>query len=74
MVVATAAPVTPISGNGPQPNTRNGPSTMLMMLASHSVRIEMVASPAPRNTAFNMNSITTVTHPAQHHPGVAGAR
>src|SRR5256885_478472 len=63
MVVATAAPATPRRGNGPQPNTRKGPSTMLMPFASQSVRIAMVASPAPRKLALIRNSRMTVTLP-----------
>jgi hypothetical protein len=52
VVVATAAPATPISGNGPQPKMKQGPSAMLRMFASQSVRIAMAASPAPRKTAL----------------------
>ena len=63
MVVATAAPVTPSAGNGPTPNTSIGPSTMLMPLASHSVRIAIAGSPAPRKAALIMNSRITVTLP-----------
>ena len=63
IVVAIAAPVTPSAGNGPTPNTSIGPSTMLMPLASHSVRIAIAGSPAPRKAALIMNSKITVTLP-----------
>src|SRR3569623_574371 len=56
MVVATAAPVTPSRGMGPSPNTITGPSRMLILFASHSVRMVMAASPAPRNAALIRNS------------------
>ena len=59
----SAAPVTPSLGNGPSPNTSNGPSTMLMPLARNSVRIATAGSPAPRNTALIRNSRMTVTLP-----------
>ena len=57
VVVATAAPVTPSAGNGPSPKMKHGPSTMLIALASHSTRIAIAASPAPRKTALIRNSI-----------------
>ena len=63
MLVATAAPVTPISGNGPTPKIRHGPSTMLMALPIHSTRIATAASPAPRNAALIRNSSTIVALP-----------
>ena len=55
-VVPIAAPVTPSSGNGPSPKMRQGSSTTLTVLASHSERIAIVASPAPRKTALIRNS------------------
>ena len=55
MVVATAAPVTPISGNGPRPKIKHGSRTMLQPFAIHRERRATVASPAPRNAAFNRN-------------------
>ena len=42
---------------------KQGPSTMLMTLASQSDRIAIAASPAPRKTALTTNSITMVTLP-----------
>ena len=63
MLVATAAPVTPISGNGPQPKMKHGPSTMLSAFASHSVRIAITASPAPRKIALIRKIMNTVTLP-----------
>ena len=42
---------------------KQGPSTMLSMLPSHSTRIAIAASPAPRKTALMRNSSTTVTLP-----------
>ena len=63
MVVATAAPVTPIRGTGPMPKTKIGPRTMLMPLASQSVRMVIAASPAPRKAALIRNSSTMVMQP-----------
>ena len=63
IVVAMAAPATPICGNGPSPKMRHGPSTMLMVLANHSTRIAMAASPAPRKMALMRNSSITVPQP-----------
>ena len=71
IVVATAAPVTPSRGNGPQPKMRQGPSTMLMPLASQSVRIVIEASPAPRKAALMTNSSSTVTLPPSMMRGYA---
>ena len=63
MFVATAAPVTPISGNGPQPKMKHGPSTMFSALASQSVRIAITASPAPRKIALMRKIRNTVALP-----------
>ena len=62
-MVAIAAPVTPMRGTGPMPKTKIGPSTMLMPLASQSVRMLIAASPAPRKEALIRNSSTTVMLP-----------
>ena len=56
VVVATAAPVMPSSGNGPRPKIRHGSRQILIALAIHSTRIAIAASPAPRNTALMRNS------------------
>ena len=61
MVVATAAPVTPISGKGPSPKIRQGSNTMFTRLASHTDHMAMAASPAPRKIAFIRNSRKMVT-------------
>ena len=61
MIVATAAPVTPIAGIGPNPKISTGSSTRFSAFATHSTRIAISASPAPRNTAFSRNSIMIVT-------------
>ena len=63
MVVATAAPVSPSSGNGPMPKMSRGSSTMLIALATTSERMAMAASPAPRNTALMTNSPMITTLP-----------
>ena len=63
-LVATAAPVTPSSGNGPMPKMKHGPSTMLSTLPRISTRMATAASPAPRKTAFCRNSRSTVALPA----------
>ena len=62
-VVAIAAPVTPSRGNGPTPKIRQGPSAMLMPFASHSTRIAIAASPAPRKIALMRKSIRMTTLP-----------
>ena len=49
MVVAVAAPTTPISGNGPSPKMSVGPSTMLIVLANHSTRINGRVSGAAKH-------------------------
>jgi hypothetical protein len=51
-----AAPVMPISGNGPRPKIRQGSRTRLTALASQSERMATVASPAPRKTALMRKS------------------
>ena len=48
VVVAIAAPVSPSSGKGPIPKISIGSSTMLIPFASHTERMAIVASPAPR--------------------------
>ena len=58
-----AAPVIPISGNGPRPKIRQGSSTMLTPLASQSDRIAIEASPAPRKIALIRNSSRMVALP-----------
>jgi len=63
MVVAMAAPVTPSRGNGLTPKIRQGPSTILMPLASHSTRIAIAASPAPRKMALIRNSSRITAFP-----------
>ncbi len=63
MLVATAAPVSPSSGNGPSPKIRQGSSTRLTALASHSERMAIEASPAPRKAALIRNSSMMVTMP-----------
>jgi hypothetical protein len=62
-VVATAAPMTPSSGKGPTPKMSMGARTMLMALASHSTRMEMAASPAPRKMALMRKSNSTLPMP-----------
>ena len=57
VVVATAAPATPSRGKGPMPKMKHGSRQMLKMLAIHSTRIAIAASPAPRKTALIRNSI-----------------
>jgi len=42
---------------------RQGPSTILMAFASHSTRIAMAASPAPRKIAFTRKRSVIVTQP-----------
>ena len=62
-VVATAAPVTPSSGNGPQPKMRKGSSRRLIAFAVQRTRIAIVASPAPRNAALMRKRRITVASP-----------
>ena len=64
ILVPIAAPVTPISGNGPMPKIKNGHTTMLIALPSHNMRIAMAGSPAPRKMALLRNSSVTVALPA----------
>ena len=61
--VASAAPVTPIRGKGPQPKIRQGSSTRLMMFDTQSRRIAMAASPAPRKMALFRKSRSTAQLP-----------
>ena len=56
MLVATAAPWIPSSGNGPMPKISIGSRKMLMPFASHRTRIAITASPAPRKMALIRNS------------------
>jgi hypothetical protein len=65
MVVPTAEPATPSRGNGPMPKIKQGFRQMFTMLASHSARMAVAASPAPRNTALMRNSKKMVTLPAK---------
>jgi hypothetical protein len=67
MVVAIAAPSTPIAGMGPQPKIRIGSSTMFSALATHSTRIAAAASPAPRKIALMTNSSRITTLPPSIH-------
>ena len=46
------------------PKIRNGHTTMLIALPSHSMRIAMAGSPAPRKIALLRNSSVTVALPA----------
>ena len=61
--VASAAPVTPKRGNGPTPKIRQGSSIRLMMFETHSSRMAMAASPAPRKIALLRKSRTTAQLP-----------
>ena len=61
--VASAAPVTPSLGNGPQPKIRQGSSIRLMMFDTQSRRIAIAASPAPRKIALFKNSSSTAKLP-----------
>ena len=56
VVVATAAPITPIFGKGPIPNISKGSSTILIAFASNNTRIAMDALPAPRKIALLIKS------------------
>jgi hypothetical protein len=67
MVVAMAAPSTPMAGTGPRPKIRIGSSTMLMPLATHSTRMALAASPAPRKIALITNSSRITTLPPSIH-------
>ena len=64
MLVPIAAPVTPISGNGPMPKINNGHTTMLMAFEIHSIRMAIAGSPAPRKIALLRNNSVTVALPA----------
>ncbi|MDD5507049.1 MAG: hypothetical protein PHD25_01815 [Bacteroidales bacterium] len=63
MMVASATPRMPISGNGPQPKMRQGSSRMLIRLATSSTRMETAASPALRKTALMMKSSMMTAFP-----------
>ena len=67
MLVAMAAPSTPIAGTGPQPKISNGSSTMFRPFATHSTRIAMAASPAPRKIALITNSSMITALPPSIH-------
>ncbi len=67
MLVAIAAPSMPSAGIGPQPKISSGHSTMFRPLASHSTRIAMAASPAPRKIALITNSSMITTLPPSIH-------
>src|SRR5260221_1527365 len=60
IVVPMAAPAMPSLGNGPQPNTSEGASAMLIALATQSTRMAIAASPLLRNTELARNNITTL--------------
>ena len=63
IVVATAAPASPISGNGPRPKISSGSSTRLQAFAIQSERIAIAGSPAPRKIALMRKSRRTKTLP-----------
>ena len=63
MFVATAAPVTPISGKIHQPKMRQGSRMMFSVLARINVRIAITASPAPRKMALMRKIKKTVALP-----------
>ena len=65
MFVATAAPVTPSSGNGPSPKIRQGSSTRLMALADHQHphRDRRVAR-APEDRVARNSSVTVALPPS----------
>ena len=65
MVVPTAEPVTPSFGNGPTPKIKHGFRQRFTMLASHSTRMAVAASPAPRKTALIRNNRKMVALPAK---------
>ena len=58
MVVATAAPVTPSSGKGPNPKIKQGSRMIFSRFAIVSDRNATVASPAPRKAALSRNKYT----------------
>jgi hypothetical protein len=64
MLVAIAAPVTPIAGTGPHPKINSGSRTMLMAFEIQSIRIAIAGSPAPRKIALTRNNSVTVALPA----------
>ena len=67
MFVAIAAPSTPYAGTGPQPKISSGSSRMLRPFATHSTRIAIAASPAPRKIALITNSSRITTLPPSIH-------
>ena len=67
MQVAMAAPSMPSCGNGPMPKISSGQSTMLRPFDSHSTRIAMAASPAPRKIALITNSSMITALPPSIH-------
>src|ERR1700692_2670493 len=60
---ANAAQVTPRRGNGPHPKIRQGSRMRLMMFDTHSRRMAMAASPAPRKIALLRNRRRTAKLP-----------
>jgi len=61
--VARAAPVTPRRGKGPSPKIRQGSRIRLMMFETHSKRMAMAASPAPRKIALLRNNMRMAALP-----------
>ena len=62
-MVATAAPITPSSGKGPQPNIKNGSRIMFNPFDNISVHIAIEASPAPLKIALIKNNKSMVILP-----------
>ena len=60
-------------GNGPTPNTSNGPSTMLMPLASHSVRIDDAGVAGAAERGVDQEQQDDGHAAAQHHAREAAA-
>ena len=60
-------PAMPSCGNGPMPKISSGQSTMLRPFDSHSTRIAMAASPAPRKIALITNSSMITALPPSIH-------
>ena len=63
IVVPTAAPVTPISGNGPTPKMKHGAKIILSPFASTKTRMAIAASPAPRKMALSRKMKSTTALP-----------
>jgi len=57
------------TGERPEAKIRQGPRAMLIQFASHSTRIAIAASPAPRKIALIRKSMTITTFPPRHHHG-----